>query len=115
MEILQEPPSNRNLNLGHQRKFNFHYFTTRIHNIPYYEYCKCEISHTLYLFFRDRSFSKGMDTSEETSDTCVDDHHDVSSGPPSGPMDYFAAAAGIFKKFEIQFKNMIFRETCNCQ
>ena len=39
-----------------------------------------------------------MDTSEETSDTCVDDHHDVSSGPPSGPMDYFAAAAGIFKK-----------------
>ena len=35
-----------------------------------------------------------MDTSEETSDTCVDEHHDISSGPPSGPMEYFAATAG---------------------
>ncbi len=40
--------------------------------------------------FRERSF-KGMDTSEETSDTCIDEHHENgSSGPPSGgAMDYY--------------------------
>ena len=52
------------------------------------------INSNSFLYFSDRSFSKGMDTSEETSDTCVDEHHDISSGPPSGPMEYFAATAG---------------------
>ena len=34
----------------------------------------------------ERGLTKNIDTSEETSDTCVDEHHDVSSGPPSGPI-----------------------------
>jgi hypothetical protein len=34
-----------------------------------------------------------MDTSEETSDTCVDDHHEnTSSGPPSGALEYYHGA-----------------------
>ena len=40
----------------------------------------------------ERSLTKNIDTSEETSDTCVDEHHDVSSGPPSGPIEFYHAA-----------------------
>ncbi len=36
----------------------------------------------------ERSLVKHIDTSEETSDTCVDDHQDISSGPPSGPVEF---------------------------
>ena len=54
----------------------------------------------------ERSLVKNIDTSEETSDTCVEEHHDISSGPPSGPVEYvhashqayMAAAAGITPK-----------------
>ena len=57
-------------NLGHLRK------TVIFFRENEYNFLTC----CLFKNFRDRSFSKGMDTSEETSDTCVDDHHDVSSG-----------------------------------
>lgn len=115
MVISPDSPSNQPQNSDHQCKFTitgFLLFITGPGIGPSESYRKSpgKVKNQVYpcfvLFFRERSLMKTIDTSEETSDTCVDEHHDVSSGPPSGPVEFFhvghqafvATAAGVTPK-----------------